>query len=96
MRTGCCEISWPQLRSSFLLLESNKKVAGDNSSISVDELTKLMDLLQCQIRGFPERKSEAEELIAKSDELINKLNAQILKNRKGSAAWRADSGKILC
>ncbi len=64
------------------LLTENKNVAGENAALSVAELTKLIDLYSAKYEGFLNEKGKQEKLIAKSDELINKLNTQIYEEQK--------------
>jgi uncharacterized protein (TIGR02231 family) len=60
----------------------NKKVGGNNTGLSVAELTKLLDLMNVRMEGYLDQKSKLEAQQKKTDERLTKLNKQLDEEQK--------------
>jgi uncharacterized protein (TIGR02231 family) len=70
------------LVEQLAILQNNRKVGGDNSGMSVAELTKLLDLVNARMEQYLNQKYKQEELRRKTDERIALLNQQLNEERK--------------
>jgi uncharacterized protein (TIGR02231 family) len=70
------------ITEEIAVLFNNKKVGGDNTGLSVTELTKLLDLYNSRYEGYLNQKGRQEELQRKSDERIAKLKRQLDEEQK--------------
>ncbi len=70
------------ITEEIAVLFNNKKVGGDNTGLSVTELTKLLDLYNSRYEGYLNQKGRQEELQKKSDERIAKLKKQLDEEQK--------------
>lgn len=59
------------------ILQSNKKVAGEDNGLSVAELQKMLDLVGTKMEQYLNTKATYEQQIAKIDEKITKLKQQL-------------------
>jgi uncharacterized protein (TIGR02231 family) len=72
------------LNEQVAALQTNKKVGGDNSGLSVAELTKLLDLIGSKMEGYLNQKHKLEGALKKTDERIALLRKQLdEENKKG-------------
>lgn len=65
------------LNEQIAVLQGNRKVGGDNTGLSVAELTKMLDLISAKMEGYLEQRSRQELLLKKTDERIARLNKQL-------------------
>lgn len=59
------------------IIQTNRKVSGDNTGLSVAELTKMLDLVSTRLEGYINKKSALVLQIAHIDDKMQKLNVQI-------------------
>ena len=65
------------LAEQLAVLQGNRKVGGDNTGLSVAELTKMLDLINTRMEGYLNQKSKQEKLLAKADERLVSMNKQL-------------------
>lgn len=66
------------------VLQANRKVSGENTGLSVAELTKLLDLVNTRMESYLNQKHKQDELLKKADEYLAKLRKQLEEeNKKG-------------
>jgi uncharacterized protein (TIGR02231 family) len=70
------------INEQLTVLQSNRKVSGDNTGLSVAELTKMLDLINSRMEGYLTQKNRQEELLKKVDERLAKLNSQLAEEQK--------------
>jgi uncharacterized protein (TIGR02231 family) len=70
------------LNEQVSVLQNNRKVGGDNSGLSVAELTKLLDLLSTKMEGYLNQKNKQEVILKKTDERIALLKKQLDEEKK--------------
>ncbi len=63
-------------------LKDNKKVGGNNTGMSVAELTKLLDLIGARMEGYMTQKNKEEDKLRKTNELLTKLEKQLNEEQK--------------
>ncbi|MBX2907726.1 MAG: DUF4139 domain-containing protein [Taibaiella sp.] len=72
------------LNEQVAALQTNKKVGGENSGLSVAELTKLLDLIGSKMEGYLNQKHKLDGVLKKTDERIALLRKQLEEeNKKG-------------
>ncbi len=64
------------------VLQSNKKVGGDNTGLSTAELVKLLDLINTRMEGYLNQKTKEEGTLKKTDERIALLKKQLEEEKK--------------
>ncbi|MCF8449280.1 MAG: DUF4139 domain-containing protein [Taibaiella sp.] len=70
------------LTEQITALQTNRKVGGEDSGLSVAELTKLLDLIGTRMEGFLNQKYKQETILKKTDERIALLKKQLDEERK--------------
>ncbi len=70
------------LNEQIAALQANKKVGGDNSGLSVAELTKLLELIGSKMEGYLNQKHKLETAQKKTDERIALLKKQLDEEKK--------------
>ena len=70
------------LNEQITVLQNNRKVSGDNTGLSVAELTKMLDLLSNRMEGYLNQKNKEEDVLKKIDERIVRLNKQLDEEQK--------------
>ncbi len=70
------------LTEQITVLQTNRKVGGDDSGLSVAELTKMLDLLGSRLEGYLNLKHKQDELIKKTDEKLASLKKQLDEEQK--------------
>lgn len=70
------------LNEQVAVLQGNRKVGGENTGLSVAELTKMLDLISAKMEGYLNQKNKQEALLKKTDELLVKLKQQLDEERK--------------
>jgi uncharacterized protein (TIGR02231 family) len=65
------------LNEQVTILQSNRKVNGDNSGLSVAELVKLLDVVNTRMENYLNDKNKQEALLKKIDERLVRLNQQL-------------------
>jgi uncharacterized protein (TIGR02231 family) len=70
------------LNEQVAVLQGNRKVSGDNTGLSVAELTKLLDLISTRLEGYLNQKIRQEDLLKKTDERLAKLKQQLDEEQK--------------
>lgn len=70
------------LTEQITVLQSNRKVGGEDSGLSVTELTKMLDLLGTRLEGYLNLKHKQDELIKKTDERLASLKKQLDEEQK--------------
>jgi uncharacterized protein (TIGR02231 family) len=70
------------LSEQLTVLQTNRKAGGDNTGLSVAELTKLLDLINNRMETFLNQKHKQETLQKKTDERIAQLAKQLDEERK--------------
>jgi uncharacterized protein (TIGR02231 family) len=72
------------LNEQLTVLQGNRKVGGDDTGLSVAELTKLLDLISAKMEGLLTQKNKLEKAQKKTDDRIVLLNKQLdEEKRKG-------------
>ena len=69
---------WEQVE----VLKANRKVGGNNTGLSVAELTKMLDLVNSRMEGYLDQISKEKKLIKKLDDHVKKLNDQLNEEQK--------------
>jgi len=64
------------------VLQTNRKVGGENSGLSIAELTKLLDLISARMEGYLNQKNKLETAMKKTDDRIALLRKQLDEERK--------------
>lgn len=70
------------LNEQLAVLSGNRKVGGENSGLSVAELTKMLDLINARMEGYLNQKHKHEETVKKADEYLVKLRKQLDEETK--------------
>jgi len=70
------------LNEQIAALQTNKKVGGENSGLSVAELTKLLELIGAKMEGYLNQKHKLETAQKKTDERIALLKRQLEEEKK--------------
>jgi uncharacterized protein (TIGR02231 family) len=70
------------LTEQITVLQSNRKVGGEDSGLSVTELTKMLDLLGTRLEGYLNLKHKQELLLKKTDERLASLKKQLDEEQK--------------
>ncbi len=70
------------LNEQITVLQSNRKVGGDNTGLSVAELTKMLDIISSKMETYLNQKGKQEELLSKANERHAKLNSQLDEEQK--------------
>ena len=66
------------------ILQGNRKVGGDNSGLSVAELTKMLDLVNSRMENLLNAKNKEQAGLKKIDELLTALNKQLQEEQQKS------------
>ena len=64
------------------VLQGNRKVSGENTGLSVVELTKMLDLINSKMEGYLEQKNRHEKSLKLVDERLAKLRLQLDEEQK--------------
>ena len=70
------------LNEQVALLQGNRKVGGENTGLSVAELTKMLDLVNSKMEQILNQKSKQEDVLKKTDERLAKLKRQLDEEQK--------------
>ncbi len=70
------------LNEQVAILQGNRKVSGENTGLSVAELTKMLDLISSKMEGYLNQKNMEEALLKKADERLAKLKKQLDEEQK--------------
>ncbi|MES2703787.1 MAG: DUF4139 domain-containing protein [Bacteroidota bacterium] len=70
------------LNEQLAVVQGNRKVSGENTGLSVAELSKMLDLINNKMEDYLNRKAKLEELLKKSDERLAKLRLQLDEEQK--------------
>jgi uncharacterized protein (TIGR02231 family) len=70
------------LAEQIAVLQGNRKVGGENTGLSVAELTKMLDLISSKMENILNQKTKQEELLKKTDERLAKLKKQLDEEQK--------------
>lgn len=70
------------LNEQIAVLQGNRKVSGENTGLSVMELTKMLDLIGNKMEGYLNQKNKETDLLKKTDERLAKLNLQLAEEQK--------------
>lgn len=70
------------LTEQITVLQTNRKVGGEDSGLSVTELTKMLDLLGTRLEGYLNLKHKQDELLKKTDERLASLKKQLDEEQK--------------
>lgn len=70
------------LTEQITVLQSNRKVGGEDSGLSITELTKMLDLLGTKLESYLNTKHKQEELLKKTDERLASLKKQLDEEQK--------------
>ncbi len=70
------------LNEQIAILQNNRKVSGDNTGLSVAELTKMLDLISARWESLLNQKSKQDETLKKTDERIARLRKQLDEEQK--------------
>jgi uncharacterized protein (TIGR02231 family) len=70
------------IAEQIAILQNNRKVSGDNTGLSVAELTKMLDLISTRWESLLNQKTKQEETLKKTDERIAKLRKQLDEEQK--------------
>jgi hypothetical protein len=70
------------LSEQISLLQGNRKVGGDNTGLSVAELTKMLDLVNSKMEQILNQKSKQDEVLKKTDERLARLKRQLDEEQK--------------
>ena len=72
------------LNEEITVLQSNRKVSGDNTGLNVAELQKMLDLIGNKMEGYLNQKNKSEEELKKTDERIARLKKQLNEEQQKS------------
>jgi uncharacterized protein (TIGR02231 family) len=70
------------LQEQITVLQNNRKVSGDNTGLSVAELTKMLDLIGNKMENYMNAKAHQEELRKEANEYLSKLSMQLDEEKK--------------
>lgn len=70
------------LDEQIAVLQANRKVGGDNTGLSVAELTKMLDLVGNKMEACLNQKNKEQDNLKKIDERIAVLNKQLAEEQK--------------
>jgi uncharacterized protein (TIGR02231 family) len=70
------------LDEQIAVLQANRKVGGDNTGLSVAELTKMLDLVGSKMESCLNQKNKEQDNLKKIDERIAALNRQLAEEQK--------------
>ncbi len=70
------------LNEQIAVLQGNRKVSGDNTGLSVAELTKMLELIGSKMEGYLNQKNKQEELRKKIDDHLVRLRQQLDEEQK--------------
>jgi uncharacterized protein (TIGR02231 family) len=70
------------INEQITVLQSNRKVSGDNTGLSVAELTKMLDLINSRMETYLTQKNKQEDLLKKADERLARMNSQLDEEQK--------------
>ncbi len=65
------------INEQLAILQSNRKISGDHTGLSVAELTKMLDLVNSKMDNYLNDKYKNEEALRKMDERIARLRKQL-------------------
>ena len=69
------------LNEQLSILQSNRKVAGENTGLSVAELQKMLDLVGNKMEGYLNQKNKEEDNLKKIDDRIAALKKQLTEEQ---------------
>ena len=72
------DVQWEEVE----VLKANRKVGGNNTGLSVVELTKMLDLVSSRMEGYLDQMSKERTQIKKLDDRIKLLNEQLDEEKK--------------
>ena len=70
------------LAEQVAILRANRKVSGDNSGLSVAELTKLLDLVNSRMEGILNQQRKEEARLKRMDDHVTKLKKQLKEEQQ--------------
>jgi len=70
------------LTEQITVLQTNRKVGGEDSGLSVAELTKMLDLIGTRLEGYLNLKHKQEDVLKKTDERLASLKKQLDEEQK--------------
>jgi uncharacterized protein (TIGR02231 family) len=70
------------INEQLAVISANRKVSGDNTGLSVAELTKMLDLINARMEGYLNQKHKLEEQVKKADDYLAKLRKQLEEESK--------------
>lgn len=70
------------LDEQMAVLQANRKVGGDNTGLSVAELTKMLELVSTKMESCLNQKNKEQDNLKKIDERIAALNRQLAEEQK--------------
>lgn len=70
------------INEQLAVITANRKVSGENTGLSVAELTKMLDLINARMEGYLNQKHKLEEQVKKADEYLAKLRKQLEEESK--------------
>ncbi len=70
------------LNQQLAIITANQKVSGENTGLSVAELSKMLDLVNSKMEGYLNQRTEEEARLKKLDERIARLNKQLDEEQK--------------
>ena len=65
------------LTEQLAVLQSNRKISGDNTGLNVTELQKMLDLISAKMEAILNLKNRQQDVLKKIDEHIARLNSQL-------------------
>ena len=72
------------LDEQLAVLQANRKVGGDNTGLSVAELTKMLELVSTKMEACLNQKNKEQDNLKKIDERIAALNKQLSEEQRRS------------
>ncbi len=70
------------INQQLAIITANQKVSGDNTGLSVAELTKMLDLVNTKMESYLTQRATEEAKQKKLDERLVKLNQQLAEEQK--------------
>ena len=70
------------INEQITVLQSNRKVSGDNTGLSVTELQKMLDLINNRMESYLNEKNKQEDALKKTDERLARLEKQLDEEQK--------------
>jgi len=70
------------LKEEVAILFNNQKISGDNTGLSVAEVTKMLDLVNARMEGYLTQQKKEEHLLSKTNEILDHLNKQLAAEQK--------------